>query len=106
MIKCLSTLRSHSYRTLLDALIPALSVLKEKLTAGDDPVEAFVLSAEAVVAGAESTKHMLFLVKRNSKLKIKSKPNTSHHVLNSDLISNSFRNAKKNGDVTLHLEKK
>ncbi|CAA0843401.1 Dihydroxyacetone kinase [Striga hermonthica] len=45
---------------MLDALIPASSVLvlKEKLAAGVDPVEAFVLSAEAAVAGAESTKKM------------------------------------------------
>ncbi|KAL2457298.1 Dihydroxyacetone kinase [Forsythia ovata] len=57
---------SAGYRTLLDALIPASSVLKEKLTAGDDPVEAFVFSAEAAVAGAESTKHMLALAGRSS----------------------------------------
>lgn len=49
---------SAGYRTLLDALIPALSVLKERLTAGNDPVDAFVLSSQAAVAGAESTKHM------------------------------------------------
>ncbi|GER45556.1 dihydroxyacetone kinase [Striga asiatica] len=48
----------QGYRTLLDALIPASSFLKEKLAAGVDPVEAFVLSAEAAVAGAESTKKM------------------------------------------------
>lgn len=46
------------YRTLLDALIPALSALKERLSAGDNPVDAFVISAEAAVAGAESTKNM------------------------------------------------
>ncbi|XP_022889930.1 putative 3,4-dihydroxy-2-butanone kinase [Olea europaea var. sylvestris] len=57
---------SAGYRTLLDALIPAVSVLKEKLNAGDDPVEAFVLSAEAAVAGAESTKHMLAQAGRSS----------------------------------------
>lgn len=46
------------YRTLLDAIIPASSVLKEKLAVGSDPLEAFVLSAEAAMAGAESTKSM------------------------------------------------
>ncbi|WMV35526.1 hypothetical protein MTR67_028911 [Solanum verrucosum] len=49
---------SAGYRTLLDALIPALSALKERLNAGDDPVDAFIISAEAASAGAESTKHM------------------------------------------------
>lgn len=78
---------SAGYRTLLDALIPALPALKEvnitffhdtsltffscipyslrnfmhwdqRLNAGDDPVDAFVISAEAASAGAESTKHM------------------------------------------------
>ncbi|XP_027125854.1 putative 3,4-dihydroxy-2-butanone kinase [Coffea eugenioides] len=46
------------YRTMLDALIPASSVLKERLAAGDNPVDAFVLSAEAATAGAVSTKDM------------------------------------------------
>ncbi|KAK3014448.1 hypothetical protein RJ639_010006 [Escallonia herrerae] len=46
------------YRTLLDALIPASSVLKERLTAGDDPADAFVFASEAALAGAESTKLM------------------------------------------------
>ncbi|KAL7152723.1 hypothetical protein ABFS83_04G117300 [Erythranthe nasuta] len=54
------------YRTLLDALIPAFSVLKEKLAAGEDSVEAFVLSAEAAVAGAESTKNMQAQAGRSS----------------------------------------
>ncbi|KAL8474460.1 hypothetical protein ACS0TY_031070 [Phlomoides rotata] len=54
------------YRTLLDALIPASSVLKEKLAAGDDPVEAFVVSAEAAIAGAESTKSMQAQAGRSS----------------------------------------
>lgn len=49
---------SAGYRTLLDALIPALSALKERLNAGDDPVDAFIISAEAASAGAESTMHM------------------------------------------------
>ncbi|XP_052181712.1 putative 3,4-dihydroxy-2-butanone kinase [Diospyros lotus] len=46
------------YRTLLDALIPASSVLKEKLHAGYDPVDAFVVSSEAAYEGAQSTKKM------------------------------------------------
>ncbi|RDX89213.1 putative 3,4-dihydroxy-2-butanone kinase, partial [Mucuna pruriens] len=49
---------SAGYRTLLDALIPALSVLQERLNSGDDPSIAFVLSSEAALAGAESTKDM------------------------------------------------
>lgn len=57
---------SAGYRTLLDALIPASSVLKEKLTAGEDPVDAFVVSAEAAVAGAESTKSMQAQAGRSS----------------------------------------
>ncbi|KAL3655079.1 hypothetical protein CASFOL_000865 [Castilleja foliolosa] len=48
----------EGYRTILDALVPAFSVLKEKLAAGVDPVEAFALSTEAALAGAESTKNM------------------------------------------------
>ncbi|KAF7822118.1 putative 3,4-dihydroxy-2-butanone kinase [Senna tora] len=49
---------SAGFRTLLDALIPALSVLEERLNVGDEPSTAFVLSSEAALAGAESTKHM------------------------------------------------
>ncbi|PKI53486.1 hypothetical protein CRG98_026176, partial [Punica granatum] len=49
---------SAGYRTLLDALIPASEVLKERLNAGDDPSAAFALSSEAALAGAESTQHM------------------------------------------------
>uniref|UniRef100_A0A7N0VAE0 3,4-dihydroxy-2-butanone kinase n=1 Tax=Kalanchoe fedtschenkoi TaxID=63787 RepID=A0A7N0VAE0_KALFE len=49
---------SAGYRTILDALIPACQVLQERLNAGDDPSTAFVLSAEAARAGAESTKDM------------------------------------------------
>ncbi|KAI4352064.1 hypothetical protein L6164_006350 [Bauhinia variegata] len=49
---------SAGYRTFLDALIPASSVLQERLNAGDDPFTAFLLSSEAAVAGAESTKNM------------------------------------------------
>lgn len=54
------------YRTLLDALIPASSALKEKLASGEDPIEAFVSSAEAAVAGAESTKNMQAQAGRSS----------------------------------------
>lgn len=57
---------SAGYRTLLDALIPASEVLKERLDAGDDPVTAFVLSSEAAVAGAESTKRMQAKAGRSS----------------------------------------
>ncbi|OIW20593.1 hypothetical protein TanjilG_16092 [Lupinus angustifolius] len=49
---------SAGYRTLLDALIPALLVLQKKLDIGNDPSTAFLLSSEAALAGAESTKHM------------------------------------------------
>ncbi|XP_039144765.1 putative 3,4-dihydroxy-2-butanone kinase isoform X1 [Dioscorea cayenensis subsp. rotundata] len=48
----------RGYRTMLDALIPASIVLKENLDKGNDPVAAFVLSSEAAVNGAESTKEM------------------------------------------------
>lgn len=46
------------YRTMLDALIPASTVLRERLTSGDDPLDAFVISSDAAIAGAESTKQM------------------------------------------------
>ncbi|MQL96073.1 hypothetical protein Taro_028745 [Colocasia esculenta] len=49
---------SAGYRTMLDALIPASTVLKESLVAGIDPVDAFVISSEAAMSGAESTKSM------------------------------------------------
>ncbi|KAK7314696.1 hypothetical protein VNO77_33223 [Canavalia gladiata] len=49
---------SAGYRTLLDALIPALTVLEEKLNSGCDPCTAFILSSEAALTGAESTIHM------------------------------------------------
>ncbi|XP_021768919.1 putative 3,4-dihydroxy-2-butanone kinase isoform X1 [Chenopodium quinoa] len=49
---------SAGYRTLLDALIPASELLQERLNAGDDPVDAFVLSSEAAISGAMSTKDM------------------------------------------------
>ncbi|KAL1160526.1 hypothetical protein V6Z11_A07G071300 [Gossypium hirsutum] len=49
---------STGYRTLLDALMPALAVLKERLTSGEDSCTSFVLSSEAAVAGAGSTKDM------------------------------------------------
>ncbi|KAE8678343.1 putative 3,4-dihydroxy-2-butanone kinase [Hibiscus syriacus] len=54
------------YRTLLDALIPASAVLKERLSAGDDSSTAFVLSSEAALAGAESTKDMQAQAGRSS----------------------------------------
>uniref|UniRef100_A0A2P2LJZ0 3,4-dihydroxy-2-butanone kinase n=1 Tax=Rhizophora mucronata TaxID=61149 RepID=A0A2P2LJZ0_RHIMU len=54
------------YRTLLDALIPACEVLKEKLNAGVDPLTAFVLSSEAALAGAELTKQMKAQAGRSS----------------------------------------
>ncbi|KMZ70451.1 Glycerone kinase, Triokinase [Zostera marina] len=54
------------FRTMLDALIPALTVLKERLDAGDNPFTAFLLSSEAAVAGAESTKTMMALAGRSS----------------------------------------
>lgn len=57
---------SEGYRTLLDALIPASKVLQERLNAGHDPIDAFVLSSEAALAGAESTKHMQAQAGRSS----------------------------------------
>ncbi|CAK9138357.1 unnamed protein product, partial [Ilex paraguariensis] len=59
---------SVGHRTLLDALTPALLVLRERLTAGDDPVDAFVLSSQAALDGAESTKHMQAQVTLDSML--------------------------------------
>ncbi|KAF5795662.1 putative phosphotransferase with an alcohol group as acceptor, FAD-AMP lyase (cyclizing) [Helianthus annuus] len=46
------------YRTMLDALIPASTLLKQRLTIGDDPLDAFLTSSHAAIEGAESTKHM------------------------------------------------
>ncbi|XP_017646488.2 putative 3,4-dihydroxy-2-butanone kinase isoform X2 [Gossypium arboreum] len=57
---------STGYRTLLDALIPALAVLKERLTSGEDSCTSFVLSSEAAVAGAGSTKDMQAQAGRSS----------------------------------------
>ncbi|KAJ4881819.1 Dihydroxyacetone kinase [Raphanus sativus] len=57
---------SAGYRTMLDALIPASKVLEEKLSVGEDPVSAFVLSAEAATAGAESTIQMQAQAGRSS----------------------------------------
>ncbi|KAK4799510.1 hypothetical protein SAY86_024875 [Trapa natans] len=57
---------SAGYRTMLDSLIPACSVLKERLDGGVDPVTAFVLSSEAALAGAEATKKMQALAGRAS----------------------------------------
>uniref|UniRef100_A0A0E0KIB1 3,4-dihydroxy-2-butanone kinase n=1 Tax=Oryza punctata TaxID=4537 RepID=A0A0E0KIB1_ORYPU len=57
---------SAGYRTMLDALIPACTVLKQSLKAGDDPVTAFITSSEAASAGAESTKQMQAKAGRSS----------------------------------------
>ncbi|XP_066164816.1 putative 3,4-dihydroxy-2-butanone kinase isoform X1 [Oryza sativa Japonica Group] len=57
---------SAGYRTMLDALIPACTVLKQSLKAGDDPVTAFIASSEAASAGAESTKQMQAKAGRSS----------------------------------------
>ncbi|KAM7266568.1 hypothetical protein ACFE04_004465 [Oxalis oulophora] len=53
-------------RTMLDALIPASTLLHERLNAGDDPCSAFLLSSEAATAGAESTKQMKAQAGRSS----------------------------------------
>ncbi|KAK4778517.1 hypothetical protein SAY86_006045 [Trapa natans] len=58
-------------RTLLDALIPASTVLKERLGAGDDPSIAFILSSEAATAGAQSTQQMVAQVGRSSYVPVK-----------------------------------
>lgn len=34
-------------------------IILQRLNAGDEPSTAFILSSEAAIAGAESTKHML-----------------------------------------------
>ncbi|XP_057446784.1 putative 3,4-dihydroxy-2-butanone kinase isoform X1 [Lotus japonicus] len=47
------------YRTLLDALIPALSTLEKELDSGSDPSTAFIISSAAALDGAQSTKHMI-----------------------------------------------
>ncbi|KAF0910322.1 hypothetical protein E2562_001502 [Oryza meyeriana var. granulata] len=57
---------SAGFRTMLDALIPACTVLKQSLKAGDDPVTAFIASSEAASAGAESTKQMQAKAGRSS----------------------------------------
>ncbi|KAK8444300.1 hypothetical protein SEVIR_9G113000v4 [Setaria viridis] len=54
------------YRTMLDALIPASEILRERLEAGDDPLDAFVVSSEAAMNGAESTRHMQAQAGRSS----------------------------------------
>lgn len=54
------------YRTMLDALIPASQVLEKKLSAGEDPISAFILSAEAATKGAESTIQMAAQAGRSS----------------------------------------
>ncbi|CAL4944061.1 unnamed protein product [Urochloa decumbens] len=57
---------STGYRTMLDALIPASTALKQRLKAGEDPVTAFIASSEAASAGAESTKQMQAKAGRSS----------------------------------------
>ncbi|XP_004981963.1 putative 3,4-dihydroxy-2-butanone kinase [Setaria italica] len=57
---------STGYRTMLDALIPAATVLKQRLKAGEDPVTAFIASSEAASVGAESTKQMQAKAGRSS----------------------------------------
>ncbi|PAN45333.1 hypothetical protein PAHAL_9G110900 [Panicum hallii] len=57
---------SVGYRTMLDALIPASTVMKQRLKAGEDPVTAFIASSEAASAGAESTKQMQAKAGRSS----------------------------------------
>ncbi|OVA01125.1 Dak phosphatase [Macleaya cordata] len=57
---------SAGYRTMLDALIPASAVHQERLNAGDDPSTAFVLSSEAALSGAESTRDMQAQAGRSS----------------------------------------
>ncbi|KAH9532374.1 hypothetical protein CY35_19G089900 [Sphagnum magellanicum] len=57
---------SAGHRTLLDALIPASTALKERLAAQEDPVRAFIFAAKAAVAGAEATKSMPALAGRSS----------------------------------------
>ncbi|KAG0547862.1 hypothetical protein BDA96_01G116700 [Sorghum bicolor] len=56
----------EGYRTMLDALIPASKVLRERLEAGDDPLDAFIVSSEAALTGAESTRHMQAQAGRSS----------------------------------------
>ncbi|KAG2546303.1 putative 3,4-dihydroxy-2-butanone kinase isoform X3 [Panicum virgatum] len=56
----------EGYRTMLDALIPASEILRERLEAGDDPLDAFIVSSEAAMTGAESTRHMQAQAGRSS----------------------------------------
>ena len=46
-------------KTLLDALVPAVDVLEERLGAGDDPGTALAAAAEAAKEAAEATRPML-----------------------------------------------
>ena len=46
-------------KTLLDALVPAVDVLEERLGAGYDPVTALAAAAEAAKEAAEATRPML-----------------------------------------------
>ncbi|XP_076923396.1 putative 3,4-dihydroxy-2-butanone kinase [Bidens hawaiensis] len=54
------------YRTMLDALIPASTLLKQRLTIGDDSLDAFVTSSDAAVDGAECTKQMEAQARRST----------------------------------------
>ncbi|KAL6843654.1 hypothetical protein ACP4OV_026716 [Aristida adscensionis] len=56
----------EGYRTMLDALIPASKILSERLEAGDNPLDAFILSSEAALTGAESTRDMQAQAGRSS----------------------------------------
>ncbi|XP_071724803.1 putative 3,4-dihydroxy-2-butanone kinase [Rutidosis leptorrhynchoides] len=53
-------------RTMLDALIPASTLLNQRLNAEDDPCSAFLFSSEAAMDGAESTKAMKAQAGRSS----------------------------------------
>ncbi|KAK3146269.1 hypothetical protein QOZ80_3BG0263840 [Eleusine coracana subsp. coracana] len=56
----------EGYRTMLDALIPASKILRERLEAGDDPMDAFFISSEAAFSGAESTRNIQAQAGRSS----------------------------------------
>ncbi|KAL3688202.1 hypothetical protein R1sor_014511 [Riccia sorocarpa] len=53
-------------RTLLDALIPASTALREALDGGTEPVRAFLAAAEAAEKGAEATKGMAAMAGRSN----------------------------------------
>eukprot|EP00850_Spirogloea_muscicola_P009124 SM000050S17049 [mRNA] locus=s50:599048:605013:+ [translate_table: standard] len=54
------------YRTILDALIPASTTLRERLAAGEGPITAFLAAADAAEAGAEATKGLQAQAGRSS----------------------------------------